>query len=97
MQPRSVYWKVWGEKELTSSTHLYKPIGYSEHRNGNTVLITYHYTRTFLGSELDPRGDSGRVWGGNEYDKGTVRAQGTDCMQDVWDAFTHRVFYGTEG
>lgn len=87
---KSVYWNVWGERQLNYSTHLYAPVGYSAHQDGDTVLHTYHYTRTFLGSANSPRGDSGRIWG---YD--TVRAVGTDCIEDVWIAFIHRVFYGT--
>jgi len=87
---RAISWKVWGERSLTPSTHLYKPVGYSEHRDGDTILPTYHYTRTFLGSSSDPRGDSGRVWG--SY---TVKATGTDCDPDVWTVYIHRVYYGT--
>lgn len=91
IETKAVTWNVWGEKTLNLSTHLYYPVGYSEHKNGSTVLDTYHYTRTFLGSSLDPRGDSGRVWG--TY---TVQANGTDCIADVWDLYIHRVYYGTE-
>lgn len=87
---KAVYWNVWGERKLNYSTHMYAPVGYSAHQSGNTVLHTYHYTRTFLGSTWSPRGDSGRIWG---YD--TVKATGTDCMQEVWDVFVHKVFYGT--
>ncbi|MGB4595266.1 MAG: hypothetical protein WBI14_05115 [Anaerolineaceae bacterium] len=86
----SVYWNVWGDKRWNPNTYLYIPIGYSEHKDGNTVLSTYHYTRTYLGPSWTPRGDSGRVWG--SY---TVMAVGTDCTQDEWDVFVHQVFYGT--
>ena len=82
---KAVTWNVWGTK--VGGT----PYGYSEHKNGSTILSTYHYTRTFLGSANDPRGDSGRIWG--TY---TVLATGTYCIQDVWDLFIHRVYYGTE-
>ena len=65
---------------------------------GANVTITFHmdihntkhYTRTFLGSKLDPRGDSGQVWG-----IGLVPAPGTYCSDDVWLSYTHKVYYGT--
>ncbi len=88
IEKRSVEWKVWGSSINTSTGAT--PIGYSEHRNGNTVLSTYHYTRTYLG-ELLKRGDSGRVWGTH-----TVKATGTFLAIDVWSAHTHIVKYGTE-
>ena len=47
------------------------PVGYSTHMNGNVVLDTFHYTRTYLGAVFKS-GDSGRVWG-----KGEVKAKGT--------------------
>lgn len=84
-----VRWEVWGVKGYDSSARLYYPVGYSAHMDGTNVLSTYHYTRTFLGSTWDPRGDSGRVWGYK-----TVRANGTNCMQEVWDFFVHKVYYG---
>ena len=90
IEVKSVTWHVWGQKDYNSSTALYYPVGFSEHLNGSTVLPTYHYTRTYLGLSWSPRGDSGRVWGSF-----TVRANGTDCLEEVWIVFRHKVFYGT--
>lgn len=94
LQPRAVTWDVWGEKVYTTIDHSSaKPVGYSAHMDGSTVLSTYHYTRTFLGSAGDVviSGDSGRKWG--TY---TVKAEGISCMEDVWRDLTHKVYYGTE-
>lgn len=89
---KSVHWDVWGSYEyaIVSGTQGAYPLGYSAHKNGDTVLDTYHYTRTYLG-ETFKRGDSGRKWG-----TGTVKAKGTFCDDDVWDTTTHIVKYGTE-
>lgn len=82
-------WSCWGSRGLDSSSHMYYPIGYSVARIGGVAQPTYHYTRTFLGSTWSPRGDSGYCWG--TY---TVRADGTPCTQEVWNSFTHHVYYG---
>lgn len=89
---QDVHWEVWGEIEyaVVSNTSGAYPLGYSEHKNGDTVLDTYHYTRTYLG-EMFKRGDSGRKWG-----TGTVKAKGTFCDDDVWITTRHIVKYGTE-
>lgn len=89
LNTRSVTWEVWGEKELDTKYHMYKPVGYSKHVKDGVTLSTYHYTRTFLGSENSPRGDSKRVWG--TY---LVKATGTPCSEEVWMVYTHKVFYG---
>lgn len=86
----AIYWQVWGEARWNPYTYMYRPVGYSAHMNGSTVLSTYHYTRTFLGFTWRLFGDSGRIWG--SY---TVMAIGGDCSQDVWDVYVHRVYYGT--
>lgn len=65
-----------------------RPVGYSEHRNGDEILDTFHYTRTYLG--WDKSGDSGRVWG-----TGTVKAVGSFCDRGVWETSIHYVKYGT--
>lgn len=90
IMPRATTWVAWGDSSYSQTTNLYTPIGYSHEISGTTVLDTYHYTRTFLGSSLDPRGDSGRVWG--TY---TVQATGTGVISDVWYDYVHRVYYGT--
>ena len=81
---RATHWDVWGERNNNI------PYGYSQQMNGSTVLNTKHYTRTFLGSKLDPRGDSGQVWG-----IGLVPASGTYCSGDVWLSYTQKLYYGT--
>lgn len=92
VQPRAVTWNVWGDAKWETKNNVFgaTPIGYSEHKSGDTVLETYHYTRTYL-SEIFKRGDSGRVWG--NY---TVKATGTFLDDDVWTSYTHVVKYGTE-
>lgn len=91
MSSNDVYWKTWGEHvdKIMSDAVGAIPIGYSAHMQGDTVLSTYHYTRTYLGIFMN--GDSGRVWG--NY---TVKATGTFCDDDVWLTSIHYVKYGTE-
>lgn len=93
IMPRSTYWKVWGDTQYRSSDNTMRPLGFSEHKSGNTTLNTYHYTRTYLDGGIlgGKKGDSGRVWG-----YGTVQATGEYCMMDVWDNCVHTVKYGTE-
>lgn len=86
----SIYWSTWGEREYKSNSALSRPIGYSAQYQMHSVLNTYHYTRTFLGSASNPRGDSDRCWGW-----GTVSAKGSYLDGDVWSVFVHRVYYGT--
>lgn len=60
MSSDDVYWKTWGEhvdKVMNNAVGAI-PIGYSAHMQGDTVLSTYHYTRTYLG--VLKSGDSGR-------------------------------------
>ena len=84
-----VYWDVQGWSE--PSGYLAQiPYGSSAQIVNGKVSSVYHYTRTFL-SELLKFGDSGREWGYK-----TVVAEGTACDQDIWDAYVHHVFYGTE-
>ena len=88
---RSIYWNVWGEPEYANvggNPGAY-PVGHSAHMNGDTVLNTYHYTRTYIG-EIMKHGDSGRCWG-----SGVVNARGTFCIQDIWLGSVHIVKYGT--
>ncbi len=88
LKSRAVTWNVWGTG--IEGKYGATPVGYSQHLDGDTVLETYHYTRTYLGEWLK-FGDSGRVWG--HY---TVRAEGEYCDYDTWGAHTHVVKYGTE-
>lgn len=87
-----VHWEVSGTYETKVQNNVMGaiPIGYSAHMDGKTVLDTYHYTRTYLGSILKS-GDSGRCWG-----TGKVKAVGTFCDDDVWMTTTQYVKYGTE-
>jgi hypothetical protein len=87
---KAVYWDCWGGKINLDGYGGGTPTGTSVHKNGSTVLNTYHYTRTFLNTQYDPRGDSSYKWG-----YGTVTATGTYCINDVWTCFIHRVYYGT--
>lgn len=90
---RSVTWycEGWYEDYSYNSmgSRVQRPCGLSEHRNGNTVLSTYHYTRTYL-NKNKMYGDSGRVWG-----TGSVTARGTLVDSEVCDLNTHYVKYGT--
>lgn len=92
LSTNEVYWDVWGSYDAYYEDGVYGavPLGYSAHKSGDTVLDTYHYTRTYLGS-IVKSGDSGRCWG-----NGTVEARGTFCDEGVWDAHRHYVKYGTE-
>ena len=65
------------------------------HVKDGEVLLTWHYTRTYL-SDLFKYGDSGRQWGGDKKDGGVVVAEGTACDLDIWDLYVHHVYYGTE-
>ena len=92
LSANEVYWDVWGAylDRIDGGVRGAIPVGFSAHKNGDTVLDTYHYTRTYLGS-LVKRGDSGRCWG-----TGTVEARGSFCDYDVWANHTQYVKYGTE-
>ena len=87
-----VYWDVKGEYDyaIINSVPGAYPVGYSTHMSGDTVLNTYHYTRTYLGAVFKS-GDSGRVWG-----TGTVKARGTFCDDETWISSVHYVRDGTE-
>ena len=81
------------EVQNTKSTY-WDVKGWSEPKDGE-VLLTWHYTRTYL-SDLFKYGDSGRQWGGDKKDGGVVVAEGTACDLDIWDLYVHHVYYGTE-
>lgn len=90
---RSVSWNVWGEREYqnTGSYSMVRAVGHSEQVSDGWVTSTYHYTRTFFGSTLNPIGDSGRVWG--QY---TVTARGSWVYSNYVGEATLKVYYGTE-
>ena len=94
---KSTYWDVkgWSEPaELPEGALAEIPFGSSAHVKDGEVLLTWHYTRTYL-SDLFKYGDSGRQWGGDKKDGGVVVAEGTACDLDVWDLYVHHVYYGT--
>lgn len=83
-----VYWKVEGHRQYKpKSTGIAKPVGSSTHMRGDTVLNTFHYTRTYFGPR---RGDSGRVWG-----TGKVTAVGDWCDREIVNWYRLYVKYGT--
>ena len=95
---KSTYWDVkgWSEPaELPEGALAEIPFGSSAHVKDGEVLLTWHYTRTYL-SDLFKYGDSGRQWGGDKKDGGVVVAEGTACDLDIWDLYVHHVYYGTE-
>lgn len=87
-----VSWKVWGERKYKQidGKEGYIPYGYSAHMKGETVLDTYHYTRTYFGAIMK-YGDSDRWWG-----TGTVCAPGTWVDKETASNKTLYVKYGTE-
>lgn len=87
----TVSWQVWGERQYkrVNGKEGYIPYGYSQHLQGETVLNTYHYTRTYFGSIMK-YGDSGRCWG-----TGTVCAKGTWVDKETASNKTLYVKYGT--
>ena len=91
---KSTYWDVKGWS-VPAGYLAAKPYGSSAHMKDGKVLLTWHYTRTYL-SDLFKYGDSERQWGGDESDGGIVVAEGSACDQDIWDLYVHHVYYGTE-
>lgn len=90
---RSVAWycEGWYEDYSYNSMgySIQRPCGCTEHRNGTTVLSTYHYTRTYL-NDSKKYGDSGRIWG-----NGSVVAKGTLVDSEICALNVHYVKYGT--
>lgn len=93
-ETRATSWDVKGWSE-TAGYLAEIPCGSSAHVRNGKVLLTWHYTRTFL-SDTFKYGDSGRKWGGDSSDGGVVVAKGSACDQDLWDLYVHHVYYGTE-
>lgn len=85
----NVRWDIAGERLYNNKDHLMAAHGYSAHMKGNTVLNTYHYTRTYFG--ISKAGDSGRIWG-----SGKVYATGPWTDWTIADYNTLYVKYGTE-
>lgn len=87
------YWDVGGSPQYEPNNFgRIRATGYSANYSDNHFLLnTYHYTRTFFGSENNPYGDSGRVW-----EEGIVRAYGPYVASQYTTGKVHKVFYGTE-
>ena len=92
LETRDSKWVCWGTRGLNTNLHMYYPIGYSELRMNGNIVNNYHYTRTFLGSKNNPKGDSGRCWGWK-----TVKAVGKPVDNELWGIYVHRVYYGVSG
>jgi len=87
----STTWKVTGHVQYSGTNNWYsQAVGRSGEYDGDTLLDTYHYTRTFFGSDSSPYGDSGRQWG-----SGDVWAFGSKVPTTYAQNKIHRVYYGT--
>ena len=88
---RDTTWVVSGRVQFSQEYNDFcQAVGVSAEYDGDTLLQTHHYTRTFFGTASNNIGDSGRVWG-----DGKVWAFGS--LVHVSNTFyrVQRVFYGT--
>lgn len=88
---RSTNWDVYGTVWYSGTNHFYsQPVGHTAEYDGDTLLDTYHYTRTFFGTVNNNLGDSGRNWG-----SGVVWAYGSKVPTGNVTNMIQRVYYGT--
>lgn len=88
----STTWLVDGRVQYSGENNWNcQAVGWSGEYAGETLLETYHYTRTYFGSSGEKYGDSGRWWG-----KGLVFAYGSVIQTGTVTYKIHKVYYGTE-